>query len=95
MSEQERASIRDRRIQYETTGLGSADLSADPMEQWHVWHSQAFDAGVAEPNTMVLSTVDLQSHPDSRAVLVRDAPAEPDGALIEVNGDTGQVTVIE
>ncbi|MDJ0770306.1 MAG: pyridoxamine 5'-phosphate oxidase [Ilumatobacter sp.] len=73
MSEQERASIRDRRLQYETAGLELGDLSIDPMEQWHVWHSEAFDAGLAEPNTMILSTVDFQSHPDSRAVLVRDA----------------------
>jgi pyridoxamine 5'-phosphate oxidase len=69
----DRPSIRDRRVQYETAGLDLADLALDPMEQWHVWHTNAFDAGVAEPNAMVLSTVDLHGHPDARAVLVRDA----------------------
>jgi pyridoxamine 5'-phosphate oxidase len=69
----DRSRIRDRRIQYETAGLDLADLSLDPMEQWHVWHSEAFDAGVTEPNAAVVSTVDLHGAPDARAVLVRDA----------------------
>ena len=69
----ERARIRDWRIQYETAGLELSDLALDPMQQWHVWHSEAFDAGIVEPNAMVLSTVDLHGMPDARAVLVRDA----------------------
>jgi pyridoxamine 5'-phosphate oxidase len=71
--EHERSHLRQRRIQYETAGLESADLSVDPMEQWHMWHTEAFEAGVVEPNAMVLSTVDLHGVPDGRAVLVRDA----------------------
>ncbi len=65
--------IRDRRVQYETAGLDLADLALDPMQQWHVWHSEAFDAGVAEPNAMTMSTVDLYGAPDARIVLVRGA----------------------
>lgn len=69
----DRSSLWERRIQYETAGLDLVDLSADPMEQWHVWHTAAFEAGVSEPNAMVLSTVDLHGVPDARSVLVRDA----------------------
>ena len=69
----DRSRIRDWRIQYETAGLEIGDLALDPMQQWHVWHSEAFDAGVVEPNAMVLSTIDLHGMPDARAVLVRDA----------------------
>lgn len=69
----DRSRIRDRRVQYETAGLELADLALDPMEQWHVWHTSAFEAGVAEPNAMILSTVDVHGGPDARAVLVRDA----------------------
>jgi pyridoxamine 5'-phosphate oxidase len=68
-----RERIRERRVQYETAGLDLADLALDPMQQWHVWHSAAFEAGVSEPNAMVLSTIDLHGIPDSRSVLVRDA----------------------
>ena len=69
----DRERIRESRIQYETAGLELADLALDPMQQWHVWHSVAFDAGIIEPNAMVLSTIDLHGMPDARAVLVRDA----------------------
>lgn len=65
--------IRDRRVQYETDGLDLADLALDPMEQWHLWHSASFDAGVAEPNAVTLSTIDLAGRPDARVVLVRSA----------------------
>lgn len=65
--------IRDRRVQYETGGLDRDELDDDPMLQWHAWHADAFDAGVAEPNAMVLSTVDLHGHPDARTVLIRSA----------------------
>lgn len=72
-TDDQRSRVRDRRIQYETDGLELSDLAPDPMHQWHVWHSQAFDASLAEPNAMVLSTVDLHGAPDARVVLVRDA----------------------
>ena len=49
----ERSRIRDRRVQYETVGLELDDLAPDPMQQWHVWHDDAFEAGLAEPNAMV------------------------------------------
>ena len=71
--ETNRQIIRDRRVQYETAGLELTDLAADPMEQWHRWHTDAFDADVAEPNAMVLSTADLHGAPDARSVLIRDA----------------------
>ncbi len=72
-SDAERARVRDRRIQYEADGLELADLSPVPMQQWHLWHTQAFDASVPEPNAMVVSTVDVHGAPDARLVLVRDA----------------------
>ena len=65
--------IRDRRVQYETAGLDVADLLFDPIDQWLAWHAEALSAGVAEPNAMVLSTVDGDGAPDARVVLVRGA----------------------
>jgi pyridoxamine 5'-phosphate oxidase len=65
--------IRDRRVQYETTGLDIGDVDPDPMRQWHRWHDDAFEAGVVEPNAMTLSTVDADGRPDARIVLVRGA----------------------
>ncbi len=64
--------IRLRRVQYETAGLDVGDVAADPVEQFLRWHGEAFAAGVAEPNAMVLATVDASGVPSARAVLVRD-----------------------
>jgi hypothetical protein len=33
------------------------DLSAHPMEQFHIWFTQACTSGLAEPNAMALATV--------------------------------------
>ncbi len=63
--------IRDKRIQYETAGLDRNDLADDPFEQFSLWYEQADEAGIAEPHAMVLSTVDSDGVPDSRAVLAR------------------------
>lgn len=66
-------SIRDRRVQYETAGLDADEVDADPMAQWAQWHSEALDAGLAEPNAMTLGTIGLDGMPDGRIVLVRGA----------------------
>lgn len=68
--------IRDRRVQYETAGLELSDLDLDPVAQWKLWHDQAHEAGVAEPNSVVLSTVDANGVPDARNLLIRGADAE-------------------
>jgi pyridoxamine 5'-phosphate oxidase len=64
-------SLRDRRIQYETAGLDLADLSPDPVAQWHRWYDEALDAQLAEPNAMTLATTDADGAPDARVVLAR------------------------
>lgn len=63
--------ISDRRIEYETAGLDLTDVDDDPVRQWWRWYEQAIEAEVTEPNAMVVSTVDEDGSPDSRAVLVR------------------------
>ena len=34
------ATIRDRRVQYETAGLDVADVDPDPMMQWRRWFEE-------------------------------------------------------
>ncbi len=60
-----------RRTQYETAGLDVADVADDPVTQWQRWYEEAAAAGVAEPNAMVLATVDADGRPDARFVLAR------------------------
>lgn len=69
----DRATLRDRRVQYETAGLDVGDLAATPTVQWQRWHDEALAAGVAEPNAMTLATIDADGVPDARVLLVRGA----------------------
>jgi pyridoxamine 5'-phosphate oxidase len=69
----DRTKLRDRRVQYETAGLTIDEVAPDPMAQWHRWHDDAFEAGVAEPNAMTVSTNSADGAPDARIVLVRGA----------------------
>ena len=68
--------IADRRIQYETAGLDVEDLLPHPVDQLTLWYQQAEEAGAAEPNAMVVSTLDHTGHPDSRVVLARGISAD-------------------
>ena len=62
------ASIRK---EYETAGLDIADVSVDPIEQWHRWYGDAVEAQCVEPNAFVLGTINQEGWPQSRYVLVR------------------------
>ncbi len=62
------ASLRE---EYELGGLGEADLTADPLDLFTRWFAIARQAGITEPNAMVLSTVDANGAPSSRTVLLK------------------------
>lgn len=64
--------IADRRLQYETSGLDIDDLDPNPVTQLNLWYHQAEEAGAAEPNAMVVSTIGENGFPDARVVLARD-----------------------
>ncbi len=68
-----RAELWGRRVQYETAGLDVAEVEADPVSQWHRWHDDALQGGVAEPNAMTVATIAADGVPDARIVLVRTA----------------------
>lgn len=68
-------SLRDRRVQYESARLDRADLSADPVTQWHLWYQQATSVELDEPNAFALATVDASGHPDVRILLARGVDA--------------------
>lgn len=78
--------VRDRRVQYETEGLDTADLRADPVAQWQHWYTQAEEAGCVEPNAMVVSTIGIDGLPDSRYALARGV--SPAGWVFYTNYDS-------
>ena len=63
--------ISQLRKEYTSTGLDHDDLNSNPFLQFEQWFKQACDAELAQPDAMVVSTVDPQGHPTSRTVLLK------------------------
>lgn len=51
--------------------LRRSELAELPMTQFHLWFDQAYESGLAEPNAMVLSSVEPSGLPRSRTVLMK------------------------
>lgn len=63
--------IASLRREYADGGLDVGDLADDPFQMFQRWLREALDAGVHEPNAMVLSTVSAHGRPSSRMVLLK------------------------
>jgi len=63
--------IESIRHHYETAALNQADLERDPIKQFSKWLDEWAATGPKDPGVMVLSTVDADGWPSSRAVLLR------------------------
>lgn len=59
------------REEYGRGGLDLPDLADDPIEMFERWLRQSLEAGVHEPNAMVVSTVSRDGRPSSRTVLLK------------------------
>ncbi|MEO6512093.1 MAG: pyridoxal 5'-phosphate synthase, partial [Nocardioides sp.] len=59
------------RREYSDRGLVEADLTADPMTMFAGWFEEAREAGIYEPNAMVVATVGPDGQPSSRMVLLK------------------------
>ncbi len=59
------------RKEYVSTGLDKADVDHDPVVQFHAWFQDAIDAGLHEPNAMILATATGEGKPSARTVLLK------------------------
>ncbi|GLW70355.1 pyridoxine/pyridoxamine 5'-phosphate oxidase [Kitasatospora phosalacinea] len=59
------------REHYLHEGLAEEELADDPYRQFTRWFHEAGEAGVPEPNAMVLSTADAEGLPSARTVLLK------------------------
>jgi pyridoxamine 5'-phosphate oxidase len=72
MSESEIApELRTMRVAYELGSLDESSLAATWHEQLARWLAEATQAGLPEPNAMVVATADAQARPSSRTVLCK------------------------
>lgn len=68
-----------RRADYDWGTLDESDADPDPIAQLRRWLAEAEQADLAEPNAMVVSTVDATGRPSARNVLLREL--DDDGVL--------------
>ncbi|MFA7324413.1 MAG: pyridoxamine 5'-phosphate oxidase [Candidatus Nanopelagicales bacterium] len=61
------------RVHYDSGHLQEGDLPASPLDAFTRWLEEAIEAGVTEPNAMVLATATSQAQPSSRTVLLKNA----------------------
>ncbi|MGZ4785718.1 MAG: pyridoxine/pyridoxamine 5'-phosphate oxidase, partial [Acidimicrobiales bacterium] len=66
------------RARLQSHGLAEDEVDPDPAVQFGRWFTEAREAGVHEPEAMIVSTATAAGVPSSRHVLVRDWA---DGAL--------------
>jgi pyridoxamine 5'-phosphate oxidase len=59
------------RAELERVGMTEDDVDPDPFVQFEVWHELARSSGVAEPDAMVVSTLDRSGALSSRHVLLK------------------------
>jgi pyridoxamine 5'-phosphate oxidase len=59
------------RAAYARIGLDEATVAADPLDQFAHWMQDSIDAGLPEPNAMVLATATPDGVPSARTVLLK------------------------
>lgn len=63
--------LYETRQTYQKLTLSEESAHASPFGQFKEWYDAAEQAGVAEPNAMVLATVDADHRPNTRTVLLK------------------------
>ena len=63
--------VGDMRKEYALAGLQEALVDPDPIRQFAEWFAEAHEAGVAEPNAMMLATTSASGEPAARVVLLK------------------------
>lgn len=74
------------REEYTAGGLEESDLTDDPYALFERWYADARDAGVHEPNALVVSTVDPDGRPSSRMVLLKGVQVPGEDGVAEADG---------
>ncbi|CAM8660201.1 PdxH Pyridoxamine-phosphate oxidase [Acidimicrobiia bacterium] len=59
------------RLELQARGVRRDELDADPIVQFSQWFDISTDAGIHEPEAMIVSSVDAEGMPSSRHVLLK------------------------
>ncbi len=64
--------VADLRRNYTKGGLNESELTPTPIQLFEKWLKDAIDAGLYDPNAVVVSTVSKEGRPHSRMVLLKN-----------------------
>jgi pyridoxamine 5'-phosphate oxidase len=64
--------IQSTRREYGNKELTDEEITVNPFTLFNTWLNQAIESGMLDASAMVLATVDENSKPDSRVVLLKD-----------------------
>lgn len=67
-----RTRLFDLRKNYTQAGLGKEEAHESPVTQFRLWLDQAIQAGITEPNAMILATNGLDGMTSARTVLLKE-----------------------
>lgn len=67
--------LADIRRDYSLKELSKSTVDRDPFAQFGVWMQEALDSQLPEPTAMTLATVDAESRPSTRVVLLKEFTA--------------------
>lgn len=59
------------RQEYSSVSFDEAEAAGDPVTQFRRWLDEAVEAGIPEPNAMVVATADADGAPSARTVLLK------------------------
>jgi len=85
--------IADMRENYTKGFLDESTIHKDPIQQFENWFSEASNGDIAEPNAMILSTVDSDGSPSSRTVLLKEIDKQ--GFIFYTNYNSDKAKDIE
>jgi pyridoxamine 5'-phosphate oxidase len=71
-----RQDVARLRREYESIGLNAEEMADDPITEFGDWFAGVIGAGVHEPNTFILATVDPDGQPSARALLMKDLSSD-------------------
>ena len=76
-------------------GCLESEVLADPMAQLERWLAEAVEAGIPEPNAMVVATVDADGTPSARIVLLKGLDASGVTFFTNLSSRKGQAIAHE
>lgn len=78
----------ERHEDYDGPAFDESRVDPDPFAQFAAWLADAENAGLADPNAMVLGTIDPDGTPSSRTVLLKGL-SSPEGPAFELVTNSG------